>query len=71
MTLKIDDRTVYVEDIWGKYEDDIQFTVVDEDGNVLDLSVHEYVSDNYAAELYEAWYMNRIQAAEDYSDMER
>ena len=60
-------QIVEVEEISGP-EDDIQFVLIDEEGDVIEDDVaYDEVSRDHAAALYEAWFSQQISDA-DYGD---
>jgi hypothetical protein len=52
--------------VCGKYDDDIQIDdafYADDDSEVADETI-DWIQDQYASEIYDEWYQNRIGAAE-------
>lgn len=53
-----------VESVWGE-SDDVQFDAYYEESGDPILEVdHEFIQDNYQAELYEYWYQQKVMEAE-------
>lgn len=62
-------REIYIS-VYGKYEDDIQIDeayYVDTEEDVPD-DVIAYIYENYASEMYDQWYENKVCEAEYYYD---
>lgn len=65
MNVHYNDRVLVVEDIHGKYEDDIQFTAyyLDTSEDADDAAI-EYIQRECYDALYEHWFDNKIGEAE-------
>ncbi len=58
--------------VYGRHGDDIQIDeiyYVDGEDEVSEATVN-WIQERYAEEIYEAWYMNMVDAAEYYMDAE-
>lgn len=62
----------YLTDVWGEYEDDIQFLLQDVEGDeITDEEVYDYVRDMYYGVIHTEWVENQIARAEAQFDADK
>jgi len=66
MTIKYKNRELDITEVYGQYEDDIQFTLTwsNTGDTVEDDSIYDFVQDNYADIIYDVWFQNKVSEAE-------